>query len=119
MTKTFLMTTIIIVLPIWHFAARAHDHNRPELNSWFESLKSGKGPCCSGADGTALSDADWEVSDGHYRVRIKGQWWDVPDDAVIKGPNLAGRTIVWPFYNWTLGKPLRIDIRCFIPGAMM
>jgi len=52
-------------------------------------------------------------------VRIKGQSWDVPDDAVIKGPNPAGRTIVWPFYNWTLGKPLRIDIRCFIPGAMM
>jgi hypothetical protein len=53
-TKTFLMTTIgaVMVLPIWHFAARAHDHSRPELNSWFESLKSGKGPCCSGADGT-------------------------------------------------------------------
>jgi hypothetical protein len=75
--------------------------------------------CCSGADGTALSDADWEVRDGHYRVRIKSQWWDVPEQAVIKEPNRAGRTMVWPFYEWTLGKPLRIDIRRFMPGAMI
>ena len=110
---------VVIVLLVWDFAAHAHDHSRPELNSWFESLKSGKGPCCSDADGTALSDADWEVRNGHYRVRIKGQWWDVPDEAVIKEPNRAGRTMVWPFYNWTLGKALQIDIRCFIPGVMM
>jgi hypothetical protein len=109
----------LIALLVWHFAAHAHDHSRPELNSWFEGLKSGKGPCCSGADGTALSDADWEVRDGHYRVRIQRQWWDVPEQAVIKEPNRAGRTMDWPFHDWTLGKPLRIDIRCFMPGAMM
>ncbi|WP_441256247.1 hypothetical protein AB7Z32_12070 [Bradyrhizobium sp. 482_C4_N1_1] len=121
MTKIFLMATIrvVIILVVWHFAAHAHDHSRPELDSWFESLKSDKGPCCSNADGTALSDADWEVKDDHYRVRIKSQWWDVPDEAVIKKPNRAGRTMVWPFYSWTVGKALRIDIRCFIPGAMM
>jgi len=120
-TKIFLMVTIrvVIILVVWPFAAHAHDHSRPELDSWFESLKSDKGPCCSNADGTALSDADWEVKDGHYRVRIKSQWWDVPDEAVIKKPNRAGRTMVWPFYSWTVGKALRIDIRCFIPGAMM
>ncbi|WP_194390217.1 hypothetical protein [Bradyrhizobium sp. CCBAU 51765] len=120
MTETILTTAIraVIVLLAWSFAAHAHDQSRPELNSWFESLESGRGPCCSGADGTALSDADWEVKDGHYRVRIKSQWWDVPDEAVIRGPNRAGRTMVWPFYDWTLGEA-RIEIRCFIPGAMM
>ena len=123
MRKIFSMAAItavtLIVLLVWHFAAHAHDHSRPELNSWFEGLKSGKGPCCSGADGTALSDADWEVKDDHYRVRIQRQWWDVPEQAVIKEPNRAGRTMVWPAYEWTVGKPLRIDIRCFMPGAMM
>jgi len=44
-------------------------------------LKSEKGPCCSDADGTALSDVDWESKDGHYRVRLNGQWIDVPGDA--------------------------------------
>jgi hypothetical protein len=72
----------------------AHDASRPELNEWFNHLSSGKGPCCSNADGTALSDVDWETKDGHYRVRLEGQWRDVPDDAVIKEPNRAGRTMV-------------------------
>jgi hypothetical protein len=88
------------------------------LKGWFESLHSGKGPCCSDADGTALSDVDWEGRDGHYRVRIEGQWWDVPDEAVIKEPNRAGRTMVWPVYYRALGAPLRVDIRCFMPGTM-
>jgi hypothetical protein len=88
------------------------------LHNWFESLHSSKGPCCSDADGTALSDVDWEAKEGHYRVRIEGQWWDVPDEAVIKEPNRAGRTMVWPIYYRTIGAPLRVDIRCFMPGSM-
>jgi hypothetical protein len=88
------------------------------LHGWFESLHSSKGPCCSDADGTALSDVDWEAKDGHYRVRIEGQWWDVPDEAVIKEPNRAGRTMVWPIYYRSVSAPLRVDIRCFMPGTM-
>src|ERR1700749_1129251 len=65
------------------------------LKPWFDSLRSGKGPCCSDADGSAVADPDWESKDGHYRVRIDGEWVDVPDDAVIKEPNRAGRTLVW------------------------
>ena len=38
--------------------------------------------CCSDADGSVVSDVDWELKDGHYRVRLEGQWIDVPDDAV-------------------------------------
>jgi hypothetical protein len=87
------------------------------LHGWFESLRSGKGPCCSDADGTALSDVDWEAKDGHYRVRIEGQWWDVPDEAVIKEPNRAGRTMVWPVYFRAVDA-LRVEIRCFMPGTM-
>jgi len=121
MPKTFsiaITAAALITLVAWELAADAHDQRRPELNSWFEGLKSGKGPCCSDADGSALSDTDWEVSNGHYRVRIQRQWWDVPDQAVINETNRAGPTMVWPIYDWTLGKPLRIDIRCFMPGAM-
>lgn len=88
------------------------------LHSWFESLHSGKGPCCSDADGTALSDIDWETKEGHYRVRIEGQWWDVPDEAVITQPNQAGRTMVWPVYFRAVDTSLRIEIRCFMPGTM-
>ncbi|WP_409998493.1 hypothetical protein [Bradyrhizobium sp. SZCCHNR1002] len=88
------------------------------LKSWFEKLRSAKGPCCSDADGTALSDMDWDMKDGRYRVRIEGQWWIVPDEAVVTEPNRAGRTMVWPVYYRELNTGLRIDVRCFLPGSM-
>lgn len=83
------------------------------LKPWFDSLRSGRGPCCSDADGVAVSDVDWDTRDGHYRVRLEGEWIEVPDDALITEANRAGRTMVWPIYQ--NGKPV---IRCFIPGSM-
>jgi hypothetical protein len=88
------------------------------LKPWFDHLSSGKGLCCSDADGTALSDVDWESREGRYRVRIEGQWIDVPDEAVITEPNRAGRTMVWPIYYRSEGSAVRIEIRCFMPGSM-
>jgi hypothetical protein len=82
------------------------------LKPWFDSLTSGKGPCCSNADGVTVSDPDWEVRDRHYRVRLDGIWIDVPDDAVITVPNLFGRTMVWPMYH-----DGTTVVRCFMPGA--
>ena len=83
------------------------------LKQWFDSLRSGKGPCCSDADGTAVADVDWESKDGHYRVRLDGEWIDVPDEAVITEPNRIGRTMVWPMRGY-----LGLSIRCFMPGSM-
>jgi hypothetical protein len=85
----------------------------PELHQWFEGLRSGKGPCCSDADGSAVSDVDWETAGGHYRVRIDGEWVSVPDEAVITEPNRIGRAMVWPIRGY-----LGLSIRCFMPGSM-
>jgi hypothetical protein len=65
------------------------------------------------ADGEAVADPDWESKEGHHRVRLDNKWVNVPDDAVITEPNLAGRTMVWPrrFDE-------QISIRCFMPGSM-
>jgi hypothetical protein len=97
--------------------AQARDDGRyanSPLKPWFESLHSkGGGACCANADGLALSDVDWDTRDGHYRVRLQGEWIDVPEDTVITEPNRAGRTMVWPYY--LNGRPI---IRCFIPGTM-
>jgi hypothetical protein len=93
--------------------ARAHDHQHPGLNTWYKSLRSSKGPCCDGSDAMRVDDADWESKDGHYRVRIDGEWVDVPNEAVVPGPNLAGRSMVWPYYEY--GHP---KARCFMPGSM-
>ena len=83
------------------------------LKPWFDRLASGKGLCCSFADGVSVQDVDWDTQEGHYRVRIQGQWLVVPDDAVVAEPNRFGPAVVWP-YNDRHGNT---QIRCFIPGA--
>jgi hypothetical protein len=110
------ITFCILVLTIAGAVVQARDDGRyahSPLKPWFEGLKSGKGLCCSDADGFAVSDPDWESKDGHYRVRVDNEWVDVPDDAVITEPNRYGRTMVWPTKG-TLGT----SIRCFMPGTM-
>jgi hypothetical protein len=97
-------------------AGLAHEAEHPELDSWFMGLSSGKGPCCDTSEALRLDDPDWENDSGHYKVRIEGEWVDVPPDAVVSGPNKAGHALVWPFKvgawgggGWT--------IRCFMPGV--
>jgi hypothetical protein len=84
------------------------------LKPRFDHLASGKGLCCSMADGETVSDPDWESKDGHYRVRLDAKWIEVPDDALITEPNLFGRTMVWPVRL----EGQSIVIRCFMPGSM-
>jgi hypothetical protein len=110
------MSVVAILLALPAGLALARDDGRyanSPLKPWFDTLKSGRGLCCSNADGIAVLDPDWDSRDGHYRVRLDGEWFDVPDDAVIKEPNLAGRTMVWPLKG-AMGK----SIRCFLPGTM-
>lgn len=102
--------------------AHPHDAHRPNLDKWFGQLtaKGYTGPrsganCCEGKEATRVEDADWESKDGHYRVRLQGQWYDVPDGSVVEEPNLAGPTMVWPQYNSLGGIS---GIRCFLPGVM-
>ncbi|HEX9211010.1 MAG TPA: hypothetical protein VF901_10905 [Bradyrhizobium sp.] len=117
---------IALAAPFGHARDRGQFVNTSaELKAWFDGLRSGKGPCCSDADGSAISDSDWESKDGHYRVRvprlgyvIEGQqqelvWVDVPEEAVISEPNRVGRTMVWPIYGY-----MGVAIRCFMPGSM-
>jgi len=117
---------VALAAPFGHARDRGQFVNtNADLKAWFDGLRSGKGPCCSDADGSALSDTDWESKDGHYRVRVPrygyaldGQkqeliWVDVPEEAVISEPNRVGRTMVWPIYGYT-----GVAIRCFMPGSM-
>lgn len=83
------------------------------LKPWFDQLKSGRGLCCSFADGVTVEDVDWDVDRGHYRVRIEGEWLAVPDVAVVTEPNRYGRAVVWPYQDASGAT----QIRCFMPGA--
>jgi len=83
------------------------------LKSWFDQLASGKGLCCSFADGFRVDDVDWDTQDGHYRVRLNGEWIVVPDNAVVTEPNRFGPAVVWPYMN----SDGQTQIRCFLPGS--
>jgi hypothetical protein len=83
------------------------------LQQWFDSLASRRGPCCSVADGQTVEDVDWDTKDGRYRVRLDGQWIDVPPDTLITVPNKFGLAVVWLYKDYDS----RTQIRCFIPGA--
>jgi len=83
------------------------------LKQWFDQLASGKGLCCSFADGFSVQDVDWDTQDGRYRVRLQGEWVVVPDAAVVSEPNRFGPAVVWPYLD-AMGAT---QIRCFMPGA--
>ena len=85
----------------------------PELHKWFDQLASGKGLCCSFADGVSVQNVDWDTQNGRYRVRIQGQWVVVPDAAVVTEPNRFGPAVVWPYQDGDGAT----QIRCFMPGA--
>lgn len=112
-----LVLASIGAIALGSVAVQARDDGRyanSPLKAWFDSLRSKSGgACCSDTDGVAISDVDWDTKDGHYRVRLDGEWVVVPTDAVITEPNRAGRTMVWPYY--VQGHPV---IRCFLPGTM-
>jgi len=91
--------------------ALAHDGHHDD---WFKSLQSEIGsPCCDGSDALRLEDPEWEFAGDRYRVRINGEWHDVPPNAVVPVPNIVGPAFVWP------GKTVtgELYIRCFLPGA--
>ena len=96
-----------------HSPARDNNEfaNSP-LKQWFDKLASDKGLCCSFADGVGVKDVDWDAQDGHYRVRLRGEWLVVPDAALVTEPNRFGPAVVWPYEE--NGK---VQIRCFMPGA--
>ena len=83
--------------------------------AWWDALASGKGLCCSFADGQRVEDVDWDTAgpNNAYRVRLDGQWIVVPDAAVVRAPNRFGPAVVWPYQDGE-GKT---QIRCFLPGA--
>ena len=86
--------------------------NEP-LHAWFDQLASGKGLCCSFADGVKVEDVDWDTLDGRYRVRLHGEWILVPDAALVTEPNRFGPAVVWPYMD----AEGATQIRCFLPGA--
>lgn len=109
----FAAVFVAIVFAALAYAKDDGQFANSPLKSWFDKLSSGKGMCCSFADGRKIEDVEWGTHDGHYWVIIDGMRYAVPPDAVVKEPNRAGPAYVWP-YRDVQGAT---QIRCFIAGA--
>jgi hypothetical protein len=104
------------ILAVFLCPAGARDDGRyanDPLKPWFDHLASGRGLCCSFADGRAIDDPDVDTDGNHYRVRIDGTWIVVPDNAVVTEPNKFGQAVVWPYTDGSG----QTQIRCFLPGG--
>lgn len=110
-SAVLLLVSAVLVTPA--IGRDDGQYDSSPLKSWFESLQSEFGKCCTDADGYIVQDADWESDHGRYRVRIDNEWIVVPDGALIAQPNRFGRTMVWRHY--IDGHP---RVRCFMPGSM-
>jgi hypothetical protein len=92
---------------------REAEAGRAPPAAWWNNLASGKGLCCSFADGFKVENVDWDTQDGRYRVRLHGEWIVVPDTALVTEPNRYGPAVVWPYTD----SDGATQIRCFMPGA--
>jgi hypothetical protein len=113
LTMAVVILCITLFVPNHSFARDDGRFANSPLKEWFDRLASKNGLCCAFADGVSVQDVDWNSQEGNYRVRIYGQWFVVPDAAVVTEPNRFGPAVVWP-YNDRYGNT---QIRCFMPGA--
>jgi len=110
---------LIALLPL-AFPTAARDMDKkdnlsPEIHHWVLDLKNGNGvACCATADGWRPQLVEWDTTKKGYKVMIEDKWVEVPDNAVIRGPNKLGHAEVW--YYHVDGLPV---VRCFLPGAEM
>jgi hypothetical protein len=94
-----------------------HYHNTtPDLRKWIEGLRDNSGQsCCDTADGHP-AEYEWDFDGNGYRVRIEGEWYKVPPEAVINEPNKLGHATVWYWWSWDLTGNKTHHVRCFLPG---
>jgi hypothetical protein len=115
------MTPAMLVLLVLCVPALARDNGQynnvsREIRQWFRNQKipNTRLLCCDEADGTY---AEEDIRNGVYWTRFgqtEGQWIPVPEDVVIKGPNLTGAPVVWWFFL-----DGGLYIRCYAPGGGM
>jgi hypothetical protein len=88
--------------------ARPPPNPDPVMSLWFKGLVNPDTSisCCADTD-CRVADAQWARD--HYKVLIRGEWLQVPSEAVVyKGGNPTGQAVVC----WSPA----LGIMCFVPG---
>jgi hypothetical protein len=102
----------VVILVSLSIPAHGHDRGRPELDGWFMGLHANnKTWCCDGKDTDPIEE--WQTRAGGYRVKFRGEWFDVPEGAIVDGPNKSGEALLWMNKGYS-----GLSVRCFMPGSM-
>jgi len=104
-------------LGVWARDAGQFTHMPQHLKNWFNGLTiPGRViSCCDEADGHRT---EYEVRGDTYWVPIKGTWYAIPPDAVIRDSgNPTGEAIVFYHFIWHFESGgERPVIFCFVPN---
>lgn len=93
-------------------------------DNWVDQLTNQNGyRCCTNEDGERLGPVSWDTNaaDGFpYKVlHNDGEWYRVPQDAVVRERNRDGIARVWYGVEFSQSKNTYIPrVVCFIPGAL-
>src|SRR5579871_2008190 len=115
--RLLMIALLLSVAAVADAPARDYGQYRdfdPAIKEWVQRLtdKTGQG-CCATADGHP-AEYEWDVAGNRYRVRIEGEWYVVPPEAVIDEPNKLGYATVWYWWDWSLDGKKTTHIRCFL-----
>jgi hypothetical protein len=110
---------LLSVIAITDTSARDYGQYRdvdPAIREWVQGLKDKAGQgCCATADGHP-AEYEWDTAGNRYKVRIEGQWYDVPAEAVVDEPNKLGYATAWYWWSFELDGKKTYHIRCFLRG---
>jgi len=116
LARLLLVVTLVLASVVSYSYARDNGQYAQvssEIKRWVEGLTDQRGRgCCATADGFKPEEVEWDINQNAYRVMIGGQWFNVPEGAVIKESNKIGYALVW--YYTDSGN---VFIRCFLPGS--
>src|SRR6266516_4221428 len=105
--------------------AIAHDQHRPDLDSWYASLKRGDGfPCCNVSD---CHPTEAELRNGEWWGKVgprKGDggwellgWVKIPANVILSGKqNQAGEPVICHSmaFDGAHFDPARVQVYCFV-----
>lgn len=140
MWSAILAVVIVFVMFVAMSQTRAHDWHHhdfaqatPTQRNWLNKQRrpGTTFTCCNESDGEQV---DEEIRYDHKGIarywinskHTRGQWMQVPEEAVIREPNLHGRPIAW--FRWAAPDgsfttfpraDLRPEIFCYVPGPLV
>jgi hypothetical protein len=105
LNKSLMVALLASCAIITKTSARDYGQYRrvePAIREWIQGLKNKIGQSCRDTADGHPAEYEWDIAGSRYKVRIEGEWYAVPAEAVIDEPNRLGYATVWYWWTWEL-----------------